>query len=118
MGWVLALTPEIGDNLECLGPEATDYLRGLLPEGSTVYTQVDVETLDQHGRSLLFVWTASGELVNLSLVADGYAEAVFIGGNRMLEAQVEAGKTPPVLRVLASGAPAKTALRAIPESNR
>ena len=70
----------------------TDYLRGLLPEGSTVYTQADVEPLDPYGRSLLFVWTASGQLVNLSPVADGYAEAVFIGGNRMLEAQVEAAE--------------------------
>ena len=85
-------TPEIGDNLECLGPEATDYLRALLPEGSTVYTQSDVEPLDQYGRSLLFVWTSSGELVNLSLVSSGYAEAVFTGGNRMLEAQVEAAE--------------------------
>ena len=92
MGWVLALTPEIGDNLERLGPQATDYLRGLLPEGSTVYTQADVEPLDQYGRTLLFVWTSSGQLVSLSLVADGYAEAVFIGGNRMLEAQVEAAE--------------------------
>jgi len=85
-------TPEVGDNLECYGNEARDYLRGLLPEGSTVYTQADVEPLDQYGRSLLFVWTSSGQLVNLSLVADGYAEAVFIGGNRMLEAQVEAAE--------------------------
>ena len=84
--------PEVGDNLECLGPEATDYLRGLLPEGSTVYTQADVEPLDQYGRSLLFVWTSSGQLVNLSLVADGYAEAVFIGDNWMLEAEVEAAE--------------------------
>ena len=85
-------TPEVGDNLECMGNESRDYLRSLLPEGSTIYTQVDVEPTDQYGRSLLFIWTASGTLVNLDLVEQGYAEAVFIGGNRLYEAQVEAAE--------------------------
>ena len=85
-------TPEVGDNLECLGNEATSYLRTLLPEGSTVYTLADAEPTDQYGRSLLFIWTATGTLVNLDLVEQGYAEAVFIGGNRLYEAQVEAAE--------------------------
>jgi len=85
-------TPEVGANLECLGDEATVYLRGLLPEGSTIYTLADVDPYDQYGRALLFVWTSSGELVNLSLVSSGYAEAVFIGDNWMLEAEVEAAE--------------------------
>ncbi len=85
-------TPEVGDNLECYGNEARDFTRSLLPEGSTVYTLADVEPYDQYGRALLFVWTADGELVNYSLVAEGYAEAVFIGRNRMLEDDVEAAE--------------------------
>jgi len=85
-------TPEIGDNLECLGNEATAYLRTLLPGGSTVYTLADAEPTDQYGRSLLFIWTATGTLVNLDLVEQGYAEAVFIGGNRLYEDQVEAAE--------------------------
>ena len=85
-------TPEVGDNAECYGDEATAYLRGLLPRGSTIYTQMDVEPTDRYGRSLLFIWTSTGELVNLSLVEQGYAEAVFIGANRLYEAQVEAAE--------------------------
>ncbi len=85
-------TPEIGDNLECMGNEARDYLRGLLPEGSTIYTLADAEPTDQYGRSLLFIWTATGTLVNLQLVDQGYAEAVFIGANRLYEDQVEAAE--------------------------
>ena len=85
-------TPEVGDNLECMGNEARDYLRTLLPEGSTIYTQVDAEPTDQYGRSLLFIWTSTGTLVNLDLVEQGYAEAVFIGGNRLYEAEVEAAE--------------------------
>jgi micrococcal nuclease len=82
-------TPEVDD---CFGSEATTALRKLAPEGSTVYTLSDVEPLDQYGRSLLLLRTPSGELINLSLVSAGYAEAVFIGGNRLYEAEVEAAE--------------------------
>ena len=85
-------TPEVGDNLECMGNESRSYLRSLLPEGSTVYTLADAEPTDQYGRSLLFIWTSTGTLVNLDLVEQGYAEAVFIGGNRLFEAEVEAAE--------------------------
>ena len=82
-------TPEVD---ECYGSEATDHLRELLPEGSTVFTLEDTEPLDQYGRSLLMVWTADGTLVNLELVAKGYAEAVFIGENRLYEDEFEAAE--------------------------
>jgi micrococcal nuclease len=85
-------TPEVGDNLECMGNEARDYLRQLLPAGSSVRIVADVEPTDQYGRSLLFIWTATGTLVNLDLVEQGYAEAVFIGQNRLYEDQVEAAE--------------------------
>ena len=85
-------TPEVGDNLECYGDEARDYLRGLLREGSTVYVVADVSPLDQYGRSLLFVYTADGVLANYELVSQGYAEAVFIGDNRLLEDEFEAAE--------------------------
>ena len=85
-------TPEVGDNAECYGDEATTFTRALLPEGSTVYTAPDVSPLDQYGRSLLFVWTESGELVNYSLVSAGMAEAVFIGENRLYESEFEAAE--------------------------
>lgn len=82
-------TPEVGENAECLGDEARDWLRNALPEGSTVYTLADADETDQYGRALLFVWTADGSFVNLELVADGYAEAVFIGNNRLYQSAFE-----------------------------
>jgi len=85
-------TPEIGDDAECYGDEATAFTRTLLPEGATVYTLPDVEPLDQYGRSLLFVWTTDGELVNYSLVQGGYAEAVFIGQNTLWDDEFEAAE--------------------------
>jgi micrococcal nuclease len=74
-------TPEVGDNLECYGDEATALLKELLPEGAQVYAQADVEPLDQYGRSLLYLFTADGMSVNLEMVARGAAEAVRIGEN-------------------------------------
>ncbi|WP_411700111.1 thermonuclease family protein [Conyzicola sp.] len=74
-------TPEIGDDLECYGDEATALLRELLPEGAPVFTQQDAEPEDQYGRSLLYLFTADGTSVNLEMVARGAAEAVRIGEN-------------------------------------
>jgi micrococcal nuclease len=74
-------TPEVGDNLECYGDEATATLRELAPEGATVFTKADVEPLDQYGRSLLYLFTADGTSINLEMVARGAAEAVRIGEN-------------------------------------
>lgn len=67
-------TPEIGENAECYGDEATTLLRQLLPEGSAVWVLPDVEPLDQYGRSLLFVYTDDGLNVNLELLELGAAE--------------------------------------------
>lgn len=85
-------TPEIGDDAECFGEEARDYLRDELPEGSTVYTLADADETDQYGRALLFIWTEEGTFINLDLVASGYAEAVFIGNNHLYESEFEAAE--------------------------
>lgn len=85
-------TPEVGDDAECFGDQARALTRELLPEGSTVFTLSDSDQADQYGRSLLFVWTTDGTFVNLDLVAEGYAEAVFIGNNRLYKAEFEAAE--------------------------
>jgi micrococcal nuclease len=74
-------TPEVGDNLECYGDEATALLTSLLPEGTQVFIQPDREPLDRYGRSLLYLFTADGASVNLAMVTSGAAEAVRIGQN-------------------------------------
>lgn len=67
-------TPEIGENAECYGDEATALLRQLLPEATPVWVLADVEPLDQYGRSLLFIYTDDGLNVNLELLEQGAAE--------------------------------------------
>jgi micrococcal nuclease len=83
-------TPEIGDNLECYGDEATALLRALLPEGTAVSAAADIEPLDQYGRSLMYLFTADGTFINLQLVAQGAAEAVSIGQNTAFYEQLSA----------------------------
>ena len=85
-------TPEVGDNAECFGDEAGAYLRDKLPGGTTVYTLADTDETDQYGRALLLIWTPDGTFINLDLVAQGYAEAVFIGNNQLFEDEFEAAE--------------------------
>jgi micrococcal nuclease len=85
-------TPEIGEHLECYGDEATALLRSLLPEGTGVRVLADVQPLDQYGRSLLFIYTDSGELVNLTLIEAGAAEAVVLEPNVLFSSQLEAAE--------------------------
>ncbi|CAN5356051.1 N/A [soil metagenome] len=85
-------TPEIGDNLECYGNEATTLTRSLLPEGAHVWVQEDVEPLDQYGRSLLFVYTADGVNVNLELLREGAAEVEMYKPNVVLRDEVYAAE--------------------------
>jgi micrococcal nuclease len=85
-------TPEVGDNLECYGDEATSLLRSLLPEGTAVSVLADVQPLDQYGRSLLFIYTADGELVNLTLIEQGAAEAVVLPPNLLFSDELEAAE--------------------------
>ncbi|MCU1410489.1 MAG: thermonuclease [Rhodoglobus sp.] len=85
-------TPEIGDNLECFGDEATALTRSLLPEGAHVWVQEDVEPLDQYGRSLLFVYTDDGTNVNLELLSEGAAEVEMYTPNVLLSDEVHAAE--------------------------
>lgn len=85
-------TPEVGDHAECYGDEARSALRRMLPEGTTVRTVADVRPLDQYDRSLLFLFTEDGRLVNLDLIREGYAEAVVLQPNYLWADEVEAAE--------------------------
>jgi micrococcal nuclease len=85
-------TPEVGEHAECYGDTARERLRAVLPEGTHVRTVSDVRPLDQYGRTLLFLFTDDGALVNLDLIRDGYAEAVVLKPNVLWAAEVEAAE--------------------------
>jgi micrococcal nuclease len=84
-------TPETKDPdapVECLGPEATEYLQELLPAGSTVTLDFDVEREDKYGRTLAAVF-ADGELVNADIARQGLGDAVYFAPNQKYLAEVE-----------------------------
>ena len=85
-------TPEVGDNLECYGDEATALLRQLLPEGTAVWVLPDINPLDRFGRSLLFIYTDAATNVNLELVRQGAAEVVQYDPNFLLQDALRAAE--------------------------
>jgi micrococcal nuclease len=70
-------TPESvkpGTPVQCFAREASDQTKHLLPAGTSVRLERDVDGRDQYGRLLAYVYrTSDGLFVNLSLVRDGFA---------------------------------------------
>ena len=68
--------------IECFGPEASAYLTQLLPKGTHVRIERDVEARDRYGRMLLYLYLGSNDLfINLDLVARGYGTPMSIEPN-------------------------------------
>ncbi len=63
--------------VECFGVEAKDRTAELLPEGTVVRLERDVEARDRYDRLLAYVTRdGDGLLVNLALVEEGFAESI------------------------------------------
>lgn len=68
--------------IECFGPEATAFTQSLLPEGTAVYLERDVEARDAYGRLLGYAYLVdTGSFVNLEIVRQGYAQPLTIPPN-------------------------------------
>ena len=62
--------------VECFGPEAKVRLAELLPPGTEVRLERDVEARDRYDRLLAYVFRTTDDLlVNLALVQEGFAES-------------------------------------------
>ena len=85
-------TPEIGENPECYGDEATALVRSMLPEGTHVHVLADAQPLDQYDRSLLLIWLDDATFVNLELIEQGAAEAVVLEPNLLYATEFEAAE--------------------------
>jgi micrococcal nuclease len=72
-------TPETSDPrrpVECFGAEASARTAELLPEGTEVVLERDVEARDRYDRLLAYVYRRDdGLFVNLALARDGFAVA-------------------------------------------
>jgi micrococcal nuclease len=68
--------------IECFGPEASAYLTQLLPKGTHVRIERDIEARDRYGRMLLYLYRESDNLfINLDLVSHGYGIPMSIEPN-------------------------------------
>jgi micrococcal nuclease len=78
-------TPETVDPrrpVECLGAEASAHTSKLLPPGTAVRLEYDVERFDRYERTLAYVYRLDdGLFVNLDLATEGYAEQLTVPPN-------------------------------------
>ena len=110
-------TPETKDPrkpVQCFGREASERTDELLPPGTTVRLEQDIEKHDAYNRLLAYVWRASdGLFVNLDLVAGGYADILSIPPNTAhadaFRAAMTAAKATPVGLWATCGGPDKPA---------
>jgi endonuclease YncB( thermonuclease family) len=63
------------------GPEASAYLKALLPPGDSVRLELDVQARDRYGRLLAYVYTEDGRQANLLMVQAGLARVYTIPPN-------------------------------------
>ena len=66
--------PEDGARRECHGPEATAFVRKLLPPRTLVHLERDYTNSGPHGRLLRYVRLQDGSLLSVRLAAAGMAE--------------------------------------------
>ncbi len=79
--------------VECFGPEAKDRMAELLPTGTALRLERDVEARDRYDRLLAYVHReADGTFVNRLLVEEGYAEAVSFPPNTTRQAELDAAE--------------------------
>ncbi len=87
-------TPETKDPnepVQCLGPEATEYMKSLLAPGDMIDLEYDVQRLDPYGRTLAGVYK-DDSLVNADIAAAGLGVAVLYQPNERFYAEVKAAE--------------------------
>lgn len=89
-------TPEMdktGSLEGCYAQEATDYLTGLLPPGTAVELETDVEDTDRYGRMLAGVYVAGDDvLINAEIARGGYGVAALYQPNEKFYPEVKAAE--------------------------
>jgi len=85
--------------VECYGPEASAYTEQLLPKGTKLRVERDVEARDKYGRLLLYVYIANSNVfVNMDLVMNGYARPMVFEPNTAHKADFAQAATQAELR--------------------
>lgn len=69
------------DEITKMGKEAYEFTKSLIPEGTVVYLETDIQLTDKYGRVLSYVWLPDGRMLNNILVSEGYAQVYTIPPN-------------------------------------
>jgi micrococcal nuclease len=77
-----------GSPVECLGPEASEWLKQRLAVGTVVRLERDQETRDGYGRELAAVFDGEA-LINAEIARAGFGIAIAIGNNTKYLTPVE-----------------------------
>ena len=64
-----------------LGKEAKRFTASLIPPGTRVRLEFDIQRRDRYGRFLAYVWLPNGEMLNEILLREGYATLLTIPPN-------------------------------------
>jgi micrococcal nuclease len=67
--------------VQCFGPEASAFTTSLLPKGTPLHLERDVEARDKYGRLLAYAYLADGTFVNFEIIRRGYAHVLTIPPN-------------------------------------
>jgi micrococcal nuclease len=67
--------------VECFGPEASQFLKQLLPKGKVVLLKFGKDRTDKYGRTLAYVSLSNGTDVQRELLTRGYARVMAIKPN-------------------------------------
>ncbi|MGI9255256.1 MAG: thermonuclease family protein [Thermomicrobiales bacterium] len=87
--------PETAFPVECYSKEARVYLDSIMPVGSRVYLEPDVQNRDRYGRELREVWMSVDGvpyLVNENIVLTGHAVRLIIPPNLKYADQIGAAQ--------------------------
>ena len=85
-------TPETVDPngpVQCLGPEASQFLADMLPIGSPVRLEFDKKHEDKFGRTLAAAFTPDGKMVNAEVARAGFAQVVTFDDNVRFRPPIE-----------------------------
>lgn len=64
-----------------MGKTAYKFTKSLIPKGTTVYLETDVQLTDRYGRILAYAWLPDGRMLNEVLIREGYAQAYTVPPN-------------------------------------
>ncbi len=68
--------------VQCFGPEATAFTTSLLPVGTALHLERDIEDRDVYGRLLAYAYRSDdGMFVNLEIARRGFARVLTIAPN-------------------------------------